>query len=179
MICTLHLGASGSFSTRSSEPDLLGRAPARGQQRGTLVAVSLLPHPLPNRRVLLQIDPIQLFELRLIGRIPVRRTRRQRHTPPTVQPLERPQRRRLRRPSRPDRGRERARRRSSPTVAPSMKPFPDCRSVLLIWRRFLSRSLHAASLGGLSHWPHARESSLPLAWPALTRLACTCRPRSA
>jgi hypothetical protein len=62
-----------------------------------LTAVPYLPHPLPNLRVLLQVDPIQLLELRLVGRIPVRRTRW--HPPPSTIPresFERPQRRRLR-----------------------------------------------------------------------------------
>jgi hypothetical protein len=48
-----------------------------GSSEGPLVAVLLLPHPLPNLRMLLQIDPVQLLELRLVGRIPTLRARRQ------------------------------------------------------------------------------------------------------
>ena len=100
----------------------LGRQAVAAQ--GPLVAVPLLPHPLPNLRVLLQIDPVQLLELRLVGRIPVRRTRRQRDPPPPIQPLQRPQRRRLRLRRRPDRGCERASRCSSSSVAASIAPLP-------------------------------------------------------
>jgi hypothetical protein len=62
-----------------------------------LTGVPYLPHSLPNLRVLRQVGPVQLLELRLVGRIPVRRTRRR--PPPSTIPrgsFERPQRRRLR-----------------------------------------------------------------------------------
>src|SRR5215217_6356964 len=46
--------------------------------------------------MLLEVDPIKLLELGLVGRIPTLRTRRQSHPPTAVQPFKRPQRRRLR-----------------------------------------------------------------------------------